>query len=120
MNGITVKAQLNATYTGDTVNYIQTFMRDVNGGLSLPKEEQVMKKLTTQFKKAATYASMSVAVQQPTSILRAMCMINPKYFAGRKNRGAKKREKTSNLVVGRLRTTETIRSYSYNKANGKI
>ena len=92
-NGITVKAQLNATYTGDTVNYIQTFMRDVNGGLSLPKEEQVMKKLTTQFKKAATYASMSVAVQQPTSILRAMCMINPKYFAGRKIEAPKKEKR---------------------------
>lgn len=75
-----MKTALTNAYSSDAVNYIQTFIRDMNGGISATKEDSLMKSMLSRFKKGATYFSASVVVQQPTAILRGMAVVDPKYF----------------------------------------
>ena len=66
---------------GEPVNdYITNFIKDLNGGVVSQGATSPFAKMFTNFKKTAVAASTSVVVQQPTAILRAMAMINPKYF----------------------------------------
>lgn len=55
---------------------------DINGGARVDVRESVGKKIISLHKKAKVMLSLSVAIQQPTSVLRAMALIDPKYFAG--------------------------------------
>ena len=72
------KATLETAYPGVT-NYINKFLKDMNGGV---RAETVgwAEKLTSLSKKGAVLGSASVAIQQPSAIMRAMAMVNPKYF----------------------------------------
>lgn len=72
------KATLETAYPGVT-NYINKFLKDMNGGV---RGETVgwAEKLTSLAKKGAVLGSASVVIQQPSAIMRAMAYINPKYF----------------------------------------
>ena len=72
------KATLETAYPGVT-NYINKFLRDMNGGV---RSETVgwAENLTSLSKKGAVLGSASVTVQQPSAVMRAMAYINPKYF----------------------------------------
>ena len=72
------KATLETAYPGVT-NYINKFLKDMNGGV---RSETVggLDKLVSLSKKGAVLGSWSVAIQQPSAVMRAMAMINPKYF----------------------------------------
>ena len=72
------KATLETAYAGST-KYISKFLKDMNGGV---RSETVgwAEKLTSLAKKGAVLGSASVAIQQPSAIMRAMAYINPKYF----------------------------------------
>ena len=76
------KATLETAYPGVT-KYINKFLKDMNGGV---RSETVgfAEKLTSLAKKGAVLGSASVAIQQPSAIMRAMAYINPKYFVGEK------------------------------------
>lgn len=65
------------------VKYINQLLEDLNGGAISDDRESGLKKLTSKFKKAATMASLSVVVQQISSLPRAWAMIDAKYFAGK-------------------------------------
>ena len=60
--------------------YIDQFIRDLNGGVMADPREGDYKKWISRFKKASVMASASVVVQQPTAIVRALAYIDPKYF----------------------------------------
>ena len=81
--GSVVEAIRNAYGEGAT-QYIDQLIRDVNGGARTDSVANTINKWMSKAKKAQTMASLSVAIQQPSSILRACAMIDGKYFLGPK------------------------------------
>ena len=76
----TLKSVISSKY-GDEVNrYIVQLIRDLNGGARRDAAAGIIDKGITQFKRASTMASLSVLIQQPTSIVRAAAYIEPKYL----------------------------------------
>jgi hypothetical protein len=76
---MSAKATIETAYPGAT-KYINKFLRDLNGGV---RSETVgwAEKLTSLAKKGSVLGSASVTIQQPSAVMRAMAIINPKYFA---------------------------------------
>ena len=78
---VSVQTILKGVY-GQAVNdYITNFITDLNGGVKAQSSGNLLTKGISLFKKTAVAASTSVVIQQPTAVIRAMAMINPKYFA---------------------------------------
>ena len=68
---------------GDAVNeYIEQFIQDLNGASSMHGVSNPLFRFVSKFKKTAVAASTSVVVQQPTAILRALAVMDSKYFVG--------------------------------------
>lgn len=62
------------------VSYIDQLLKDLNGGARSDPRETLGKRFMSRFKKSAVMGSLSVIVQQPTAIVRAMALVKPKYF----------------------------------------
>ena len=75
-----VSSVLSGVFGNPVNDYISGFIKDLNGGVVSQGATSPFSKMFTNFKKTAVAASTSVVVQQPTAVLRAMAMINPKYF----------------------------------------
>lgn len=77
-----VKRSITDVMGKDGTSYFINLIKDINGlseggtGTNLPSA------LVANTKKAAVAAKIRVMIQQPTAVVRAMSMINPKYFAG--------------------------------------
>ena len=84
-----VRQMIQQTAGKGAVNYIDQFWKDLNGGLRADPRETVSKAMLSGFKKAAVSASLSVAIQQPSAVGRALAYIEPKYFIGSKVEGTK-------------------------------
>ena len=78
----TVKEAIQNAYGKNAVEYIETLLRDMNGGVAIDEREKALSTLVRIYKKNAVGLSLSVAIQQPTSAVRAMAEIDPKYFFG--------------------------------------
>lgn len=78
--GKSVKAELERVYGPESVKYLEQFIKDMNGNVRKTEAETPADKLISKFKKGAVMASASVAIQQPSAIMRAMAYISPKYF----------------------------------------
>lgn len=78
----TVKAALEDAYDKKALNYINNFMADLNNQVQTRTEgfEQFMNKSLASYKKATIGFNARVALQQPTAIMRAFILMNPKYF----------------------------------------
>lgn len=78
----TVKAGLEDAYGKKALNYINNFMADLNNQVQTRTEgfEQFMNKSLASYKKATIGFNARVALQQPTAIMRAFILMNPKYF----------------------------------------
>ena len=74
-----VRVELKRAFGEGAEKYIATLMKDIAGGMR-PDERAGMGKTLSLFKKGAVSASASVAIQQPSAIMRAMALISPKYF----------------------------------------
>lgn len=79
-----VRQMIQQTAGKGAVTYIDQFLKDLNGGLRADPRETVEKALVSSFKKAAVGASLSVAIQQPSAVGRAMAYIEANYFVGGK------------------------------------
>ena len=77
-----VKAHIQDIYGAQANEYIRQMLTDINGGAVTDPRENAAKKLTGKYKKAAVLTSLSVVIQQPSSIGRAFAVIDPKYFVG--------------------------------------
>lgn len=75
---------LSNAYGEGMTQAINRLLSDLNGGARSDSLEVGAKKLISLHKKAKTMASLSVIVQQPSSIIRAQAMVDPKYFVGQK------------------------------------
>ena len=67
-------------YGKDAKKYFDTFQKDINGGAT-QIERGIYDKLLSTFRKSAVAGSLSVALQQPLSYIRAAIDIDPKYLA---------------------------------------
>ena len=76
-----VRAALESTYGKGVTAYINNLLSDLNGGVRNQGGTELPNKMVSLTKKGAVLASMSVAIQQPSAIVRASAYISPKYFA---------------------------------------
>ena len=72
---------LNRSGGAGTAEYIEQFIRDINGGVIKDNSGKLAEMMFSRAKKGAVLHSLSSAIQQPTSICRAFAMVDPKYFA---------------------------------------
>ncbi len=75
-----VKKALRRAYGQQTVDYIKRFMEDLNGNQQKQNNAEISSALIAKYKKASIGANLRVFVQQPTAIVRAWAVMNPKYF----------------------------------------
>ncbi len=86
----TLQAVIESKYGQKANDYIIQLMRDLNGGARRDAAAGIIDRGITAFKRASTMASLSVLVQQPTSIFRAAAFLDAKYLAdGMKTVGIK-------------------------------
>ena len=75
-----VKTALHDAFGDNAKKYIDELLKAINGGVLHDSSAEIADKMISKFKKAKVMASLSVIVQQPTAIIRAMGIIEPKYF----------------------------------------
>ena len=80
MNQMSIKSEIERVYGEPAVSYIETFLEDMNGNVRVSHTDKAINRWISKFKKGAVFASASVVIQQPSSIIRAMAYIKPKYF----------------------------------------
>ena len=78
----TLKAVIESKYGAEANSYVVQLVRDLNGGARRDAAVGLLDKGITAFKRASTMASLSVMIQQPTSIVRAGAYIDYKYLLG--------------------------------------
>lgn len=79
-DSVSVKTVLNDAYSPAVDDYITNFIQDLNGGVKVQRSNSWATKAVSLFKKTAVAGSLSVVVQQPTAIVRALALIDGKYF----------------------------------------
>ncbi len=77
--GNSYKEIFEAVYGERGIKYFEDFLRDMNGGNQMASRD-FMSKMMSMYKKSAVTGSLSVAIQQPSAIVRATALIDPKYF----------------------------------------
>ena len=75
-----VREVIERAYGREANEYIERFLKDVNGNIA-KSEMPITTKIIGTAKRAAIAANGRVAMQQPMSIVRASAVINPKYLA---------------------------------------
>lgn len=79
-----IRQQMSRKHGEASVDYVDTFLKDVNGGVRADNRESAFNMMLSGFKKGAVSASLSVAIQQPSAVGRAFSIIDAKYFVGSK------------------------------------
>lgn len=74
-----VREAIERAYGREANEYIEKFLKDVNGNIA-KSEMPITTKIIGTAKRAAIAANGRVAMQQPMSIVRASAVINPKYL----------------------------------------
>ncbi len=74
------KAAIINAYGEAAERYISTLLTDLNGGLRQDPTASFTGKMISLMKKSRVMASLSVVVQQPMAAVRAMALVDPKYF----------------------------------------
>lgn len=95
--GESVRAAIVSHYGQDTMRYIDTLLKDINGGVRSDTRGAALEYLTSLFKKGAVFMSASVAIQQPSAIGRATALVDTKYFL---------------KSIGMKRDYETVKKYA--------
>ena len=75
-----VKQAIRDSFGAESINYITGLMGDSFGGAVQLNNDNVFGKLFGKFKKTAVAANLSVAIQQPSAIVRATALIDGKYL----------------------------------------
>lgn len=82
VRGMSVKNAVTNAYGKSANAYIADFMRAVNGGIKADSLESKLDIGTKYFKRNAVLGNLSVAIQQPSAIMRAQAVMNGRYFMG--------------------------------------
>lgn len=75
-----IKTALGSAFGDNAENYLNELLNAINGGVLHDSSAGFADNMISKFKKAKVMASLSVIIQQPTAIIRAMGIIDPKYF----------------------------------------
>ena len=78
----TVSTKIKGIYGTAATDYLQQFIKDMNGNVVAQGVTNPIAGMFNKFKKTAVAASLSVIIQQPTAIARAISEIDPRYFVG--------------------------------------
>lgn len=89
------KVIVESVFGESAKQYFDQYITDLNGGVHIGGYQNFMMDMFSKMKKTAVSASLSVVVQQPFAITRAMDMINPVYFAPVNFSAAKKTDADS-------------------------
>lgn len=76
-----VRSTFETAFGKNNAQYVDTLLKDINGGINTDGREKSIGKLLSNFKKTAVLGSASVVIQQPSAIVRAFSEIDVKYFA---------------------------------------
>ena len=76
---MSTEATIANAYGEGATQYIRNFLKSLNGGVRIDGVA-VSDKMISLAKKGAVLGSASVMIQQPSAVMRAMALINPKYF----------------------------------------
>lgn len=96
----TVKRLLESVYGKNGEAYLNNLLGDIAQGTKAGEDKAITETLTGNWKAAKVGANLRVVVQQPTSILRALDMLDPKYFVagGSIKKGWEKAKKYSQIA----------------------
>ena len=84
-DSMSVSTMIAGRFGSGAEEYLSQFIKDINGNAVSQGAKNPLAKAFTNFKKVAVGASLSTVIQQPTAILRAMAIIDPKHFIGKPN-----------------------------------
>lgn len=76
-----VQKALKRAYGTSATSYIKQFMEDLNGSQRTRNDATIATSMISTYKKASIGGNLRVLLQQPTSLVRAFAVINPKYFS---------------------------------------
>lgn len=76
-----VQKALKRAYGTSATSYIKQFMEDLNGSQRTRNDAGIATSMISTYKKASIGGNLRVLLQQPTSLVRAFAVINPKYFS---------------------------------------
>ena len=79
-DSVATKAIIEKVFGTAAKKYFDQYITDLNGGTFVSGAESPTMKMFSKFKGTAVSASLSVIVQQPFAVTRAMAMIAPKHF----------------------------------------
>jgi hypothetical protein len=71
---------LENAFGNSATKYIDQLLVDINGGTRADPRINFSSRWIAKFKKAKTFLSASVVIQQPSAVTRAMALIDGKYF----------------------------------------
>ena len=77
---VSTKNIIKKVYGKSAMEYFENYITDLNGGTFMQGYHSPTIGLFAKFKATAVGASLSVIIQQPFAIIRAMNMISPQYF----------------------------------------
>lgn len=77
---VSTKNIIKRVYGKAAMEYFENYITDLNGGTFIPGYNNPVMGMFSKFKATAVGASLSVIIQQPFAIIRAMNMIPPQYF----------------------------------------
>jgi hypothetical protein len=89
------KVIIESVFGESPKQYFDQYITDLNGGVHIGGYQNFMMDMFSKMKKTAVSASLSVVVQQPFAVIRAMDQINPMYFAPVNFNAAKKTDAKS-------------------------
>jgi hypothetical protein len=87
---ISTKALIGSRFGVEAQKYFEQWLTDINGGITPSGAKSILGKLFSKAKGMSVAANLSVVAQQYFSIIRAMEVVNPKYFTPFLNGEAKK------------------------------
>ena len=87
---IATKALIGSRFGVEAQKYFEQWLTDINGGVMPSGAKNLLGKLFSRAKGMSVAANLSVVAQQYFSIIRAMELVDPKYFAPFLNGEAKK------------------------------
>lgn len=108
-----VRSAMETAYGKSYVSYVDTLLKDINGGINADSREKSIGRLLSNFKKTAVLGSASVVIQQPSAIVRAFAEIDPSYFvtttfAGRKKAWEKALKYSSTALLKDIGGFDTV------------
>ncbi|MGN1015811.1 MAG: hypothetical protein ACI4PL_02330 [Faecousia sp.] len=80
---VSLKQTIQSYMGKEAVSAVRELIQSVNGGARVDPAATFVSKAINKFKKNAVFASASVVIQQPSAIVRAAALIDPRYFTGR-------------------------------------